>query len=41
MELVGALSLDPLSEEKRHHLGEREGHSFQANDTGGFNVNTI
>lgn len=29
MELVRALSLDPLSEEKRHHLGREKGIHFK------------
>lgn len=39
MELVRALTLDPVPGEKRHHFREREGHSFQVKKAGGYNVN--
>lgn len=40
MELVRALSFDPVPREKRHHFAEREGHSFQAKDIGSYNAST-
>lgn len=39
MELIRALSLDPLPRNKRHHFQESEGHSFQVKDTGGYRAN--
>lgn len=38
MELIRALSLDPVPRNKRYHFRESEGHSLQVKDTGSYSA---